>query len=130
MDLIAEDTDIQSLAAQEPLLQEGDRAEVRIYLNRELPESAVRQLTKELADKGVVLTEPITCESRMLSIKFEKRALPLVPIAIAVMGVLGTGFLGWQLFKPLWGAPLGIPMGVWVAGVALVGLLLYMGVKR
>ena len=130
MELIAEDTDIQSLAAQEPLFQEGDKGEVRIYMSTEMSESAIGQLTKELTDKGVVLTGPISYESRMLSIKFEKRILPLVPIAIAVVGVLGPGFLGWQLFKPSWGAPLGISMGVWVAGAALIGLLFYMGVKR
>ena len=130
MELVAEGSDIQSLADYEPLFQEGEKGHVQIYLDRELSELEVGQLAKELVERGVVLTRPIIYESRMLSIGFEKRTLPLVPIAIAVIGVLGTGFLGWQLFKPSWGAPLGIPMGVWAVGAALLGLLVYMGVKE
>ena len=129
MDLVAEGTDIKDIAAYDALFSEGDRGEVRIYLNTEMSEPAIRQLTKELMEKGALLTGPITCESRILSIRFEKRVAPLLIIA-GIASVLGIGFAGWQVFKPKWGAPLGVPMVVWVAGAALIGVLLYMGVKE
>ena len=127
MGLIAEGSDIQSLVTQEVLYQEGDRGEVRLYLNTEMSESAVTQITSDLMAKGVVLTGPIIAESRILSIRFEKRIAPLV---IIVAALLGSGVIGWQLFKPKWGAPLGIPVWVWATGAGLLVYVLYVGAKR
>ena len=127
MELVAEGSEIQNLANYEHLFQEGEKGQVQIYLNRELSNSDIEQLTKELTDKGAVMVAPITCESRILTIKFEKRIAPLILIVAAVLGI---GVVGWQIFKPSWGAPLGIPLGIWAVGAALLGLLVYMGVKE
>ena len=122
--------DLSSLPDYEAHYAEGDRGEVRMYVDRMLPEEKIQELQDSLLNEGVVLTEPIEQNSRIISIKFEKRLAPLAIIAIAVgVVVVAVGaVIGWQIFKTIqWG----VPVWVWlVGGGALLYLLLRKPVKK
>jgi len=122
--------DLSSLPDYEAHYAEGDRGEVRFYVDRMLPEEKIQELQDRILNEGVVLTEPIEQNSRIISIKFEKRLAPLAIIAIAVgVVVVAVGaVIGWQIFKTIqWG----VPVWVWlVGGGALLYLLLRKPVKK
>ena len=122
--------DLSSLPNYETYYAEGDRGEVRFYVERQLPMERIQELQDRILNEGVVLTEPIEQASRVISIKFEKRLAPLVIIAIAVgiVVVAVSAVLGWQIFKSIqWG----VPVWVWlVGGGALLYLLLRKPVKK
>ena len=122
--------DLSSLPDYEAHYAEGDRGEVRFYVDRMLPEEKIQELQDSLLNEGVILTEPIEQNSRIISIKFEKRLAPLAIIAIAVgVVVVAVGaVIGWQIFKTIqWG----VPVWVWlVGGGALLYLLLRKPVKK
>ena len=112
--------DLSSLPDYEAHYAEGDRGEVRFYVDRMLPEEKIQELQDRILNEGVVLTEPIEQNSRIISIKFEKRLAPLAIIAIAVgVVVVAVGaVIGWQIFKTIqWG----VSVWVWLVGGA--GLL-------
>ena len=132
MELIGEylGQDLSSLPNYEVYYGEGDRGEVRFYVDRMLSEEKIQELQDRILNEGVVLTEPITEVARIVSIKFEKRLAPLAIIAIAVgVVVVAVGaVIGWQIFKTIqWG----VPVWVWlVGGGALLYLLLRKPVKK
>ena len=125
MELIGEylGQDLSLLPNYETYLSEGDRGEVRFYVDRQVSEEKIQELQDSLLSEGVTLTEPISQIARVLLIKFEKRLAPLAIIAIVVGGIIaaGAGLLGWQIWKT---TQMGIPIWVWVvAGGALLYLI-------
>ena len=132
MELIGEylGQDLSSLPDYEVYYGEGDRGEVRFYVDRMLSEEKIQELQDRILNEGVVLTEPIQQNSRIISIKFEKRLAPLAIIAIVVGGIvaIGAGLLGWQIWKT---TQMGVPLWVWlVGGGALLYLLLRKPVRK
>jgi len=132
MELIGEylGQDLSSLPNYEVYYGEGDRGEVRFYVDRMLSEEKIQELQDRILNEGVVLTEPIQQNSRIISIKFEKRLAPLAIIAIVVGGIvaIGAGLLGWQIWKT---TQMGVPLWVWlVGGGALLYLLLRKPVRK
>ena len=115
--------DLSSLPNYETYYAEGDRGEVRFYVERQLSEETIQELQDRILNEGVVLTEPIEQIARIISIKFEKRLAPLAIIAIVVGGIVVVvgGLLGWQIFKTV---QMGVPLWVWfVVGGALAYLI-------
>ena len=98
----------------------GDTGELRIYLQDNLSQSNIDQLTLNL--QGVILTFPIVQDARILVIRFQK--------AVGTLAIIGestvNGVIGWQLFKvtgavfPVWG---------WVVGGLAAGYVLLGGKK-
>jgi len=120
MNLIAEGTDISELEKQEPRFAEGEKGELRFYIEKSLTKEQLNQLEQDILAQGVYLTEPIKQDARIIFINFEKRIAPLIIIGGAIIAAIGgAAFLGWQLSK----APLGIPWWLWVVGG---GALLYL----
>ena len=122
-ELIAEElsNSISSLPNYEVYFSEGDTGELRLYLERPLYQGEIDQLEQQILSQGVVLTEPIMQDTRIVSIKFQKTIAPLVIIAIAIVAVI-TGLLGWQIWKSV---QLGVPLWLWaIAGGAVLYLLL------
>ena len=130
-ELVAEELsgNISSLPDYEPYFGEGDTGELRLYLEHSLYQEEIEQLEQEILNQGVILTESITQDARILVIKFQKAIAPLMIIAIVVGGfaVVIGGLLGWQIFRSV---SMGVPLWVWlVGGGALLYLLLRKPVK-
>ena len=118
--------DLSTLPKYEAYFGEGDTGELRLYVSEFLTDNAIQQLEDEIIAKGVVLTEPITQDARIVVIKFKKMIAPLLIIVGAVVAI-GAGILGWQVFKT---TQMGVPIWVWVVGgSALLYLLLREPVK-
>lgn len=116
MVLVAEGQNIESLSGFEGIFNEGDKGEVRIYLSNELTMAEIQKLQDDIVAKGVVLSEPIVQDMRIVVIKFEKRIAPLLIIAAAI----GVAIIGWQLFKAI----SAIPWWTWLVGGGTVLYLL------
>jgi len=124
MRLIAEGVDINDLPLCEDMLAEGEKGEVRFFVDRMLFEAEIDQMEQEILSKGVILTEPIVQDAGMLVVRFQKAVAPLMVIALAVAAVIviGAGLLGWQLFS--WMGK--VPWWAWfAAGVGAVYLFVY-----
>lgn len=100
--------------------KEGDIGELRVYLQDNLTEEQVRLIEHEIIDQGVILIAPITQDSRILIIHFRKAIAPLI-IIVGAISAIGTGILGWQMWK---GTKYGIP--IWAWGVLAGGILVYL----
>ena len=117
MQLIAQGLDITELEQSESLLAEGEAGEVRLYLSQEPTIEQLQALQDGLLERGVILTEPIAYDARIVSIKFVKGIAPLVIVGLVVGGLFATG-IGWQVFKA---TRAGIPL--WVIGLGGAALL-------
>lgn len=113
MRLIAEGFELNKLSDAEHLFAEGDRGEVRIYLDGNIGTHA---LEERLLAEGVVLTDTIRQDAGVVVIKFQKQIAPLL-IIVGALGLMGVGAgLGWQIFK------FDIPSWAWVMGGIALGL--------
>ena len=121
MELIGEHLgeDLSTLGSYETYFGEGDKGEVRFYLSEPLTDSQIEEIESELCRQEVVLTGPIVQDAKIVYIKFQKAIAPLIIIA-AIVGAIGTGLVGWQIFST---AKLGVPVWAWVIGG---GALLYL----
>ena len=129
MELVAErlDNNLTPLSDYETYFREGEAGELRIYLNRPLYQDEIDCLETEILNKGVVLTEPITQDARILVIRFQKAIAPLLIIGGVVTAIVG-GIAGWQIFKlTTWGIPL---WTILLGGSAILYLLLRKPVKK
>ena len=117
MQLVAQGLDINKLEQSESLLAEGEAGEVRLYLSQEPTIEQLQELQDGLLERGVILTEPIAYDARIVSVKFRKGIAPLVIIGLVVGGLFATG-IGWQVFKA---TRAGIPL--WVIGLGGAALL-------
>ena len=111
-ELVAQGSDLSELPKYESLFSEGDRGELRLYLEQ----PATQEELQEMQDIGVVLTEPIAQDAGVMVIKFEKRVAPLVIFAGAIL----VAVVGWQLLKTV----SEVPIWAWVAGAIGVVMLL------
>ena len=119
-ELVAENKELKKLSLTEELFAEGDIGEIRFYLDRALSESEVATIESELRQQGVTLIGPVVQEHGILAVGFQKAIAPLLLIAL-VVGTLGAGVLGWQVFKLSTG---GVPTWVLlIAGMAVVYLM-------
>ncbi len=117
-------SDLTDLSQYETQYSEGDTGEVRVYLDRQLTDEALRSIENNIRSQGVVLTGPVTQDVRVLVIPFKKAIAPLAIIAIVVgaVALVGSTILGWQIFKSV---KAGVPLWVWgVGGAALLYLIL------
>ena len=112
--------DLSSLSNYESKFGEGDTGELHLYLDRILYANEITQLEQMIIRQGVVLTEPIVQDARMVVIKFRKEIAPLLIIGGAVVAIVGS-VLGWQIWKT---SQMGVPVWVWgVGGIALLYLM-------
>lgn len=122
MEKIAEylGSSLEAIADSEPLLKEGQRAEVWIFCDRTLDDATLRLMEKQIIEQGVKLTAPIEQVNQCIRIKCQKMMAPLAIIAIVVAGITAVagGIVGWQIFKA---TQMGVP--IWVWGVGLLGFL-------
>lgn len=109
---------IESLPSYEVQFAEGDTGELRLYLQRPLYQEEIDQLEQQILSQGVLLTEPISQDARVLVIKFRKAIAPLAIIATSV-GLITSILIGWQIFKESGSS---IPTWIWVicGGIVLV----------
>ena len=115
MQLVAQGLDINELEQSESLLAEGEAGEVRLYLSQEPTIEQLQELQDGLLERGVILTEPIAYDARIVSIKFRKGIAPLVIVGLVAGGIMGT-VLGWQVF--------GSSKGSWIWPVAgIIGIV-------
>ena len=114
--------DQADILAAESVLNEGDKGQFVFYTDGVLTDGQVSRLTQEIISQGVILTGPITQESGIIVVPFQKALAPLLIIGLAVGGVLllGTGLIGWQVFRSV---QQGVPLWVWAVGA---GALLYL----
>ena len=115
MNLIAEGLSLSELEACESLLPEGQKGEVRIYLDRNLTSSEIQQVEDRILAEGVVLTSSIQSVEGILVIPFQKAIAPLA-IIVVVVGLVAATVLGWQLMSDF----LGIPVWMWIVGGGLL----------
>ena len=125
LELVAENlgSDISFLGDYEVCYQEHDTGELRLYVDQPLSYDDINQMEYEICSQGIVLTEPIKQDARVVVISFQKAIAPLAIIAIIVGGIvaIAASLLGWQIFKY---TKLGVPIWVWaVGGIALLYLL-------
>ena len=118
--LVAENLggDLSTLENYEPVYRENNEGEIRLYTDSTLSQITLQELEDKITSGGVHLTEPITQEARIISIKFEKRIAPLAIIVVAVGAVI-AGILGWQLFK----LETVVQVGLIAAGIILLYML-------
>ena len=121
MELVAEGLELNKLAEAESLLAEGNKGELRLYLDRKISENILYEFENSLCNQGVILTEPIKQEAHILFIKFKKASDPLTIIAATVIATGVSEVIGWQLEKE----PLGIPWWGWAIGAVSLGLLVF-----
>ena len=119
MKVVAEGTSLAELITAEKLFAEGESGEMRLYIDRMLPEYQLAEIEREITSRGVVLTAPIAQEGSILSVKFQKAIAPLLIIAAAVAAF--AALIGWQIFKEHWG----IPWWIWLAGGGAVLYLMF-----
>ena len=119
--------DIQNIASFEKKYSEGDIGELKVYLQYPISDDTVTQLENGIKSKGVVLTDPIKTDSRVLIIHFKKAVEPLNIISSSLSN-LGIQIVGWQLFKDTISKNvLGMPMWAWgIGGLLAVIILLSM----
>jgi len=115
-ELIAQGENLNELPNNEDKFSEGDRGEVRFYLNESLSQPALQDLQDKLLERGVTLTEPIKQDARIVVVRFEKRIAPLLIIA----GIVVVGIVGWQLLKEA----AKIPVWMWAIGAIALGVYL------
>jgi len=115
--IIAEGPSISDLSQYEALFKEGEKGELRLYVERSLNQEELDCLAQEILDQGVTLTAPITQDARIVSIKFQKQIAPLLIIG-GVIVALVIGVTGWQLFKESVSV---IPVWLWLAGGITIG---------
>lgn len=121
MELVAEGTELNKLAEAESLFAEGDKGELRLYLDRKVSEDILYEFESSLCNQGVILTEPIRQEAHIVFIKFKKATEPLTIIAATIIATGVSSVIGWQLEKE----PLGIPWWGWAIGAVSLGVLLF-----
>ena len=116
--LIAENLgcDIGGLADHESQYSHGETGELRIYLQRPLYHDEIEEIRKELDMTGMF--QEICQDARILLIRFRKASSPLLAI-IAVLALISSAILGWQLFK---GDTMDVPawLVIGVAGAAML----------
>lgn len=123
MKVVAEGLEVNKIAEYESLYGEGEKGELRLYVDRQLSENEIASLETQICNQGVTLVEPISQEAHILFVRFQKLLVPLA-IIVAAIAAIGVGVAGWQLLKePLFG----VPWWVWMIGA---GVLTYMIVKR
>jgi len=118
-------SDIGIISQFEEYFAEYDYGELRIYVEQELTDTQIYQLEQDIIGQGVVLTEPISQDARIIVIKFQKAIAPLLIIGTAIAAIV-SGIIGWQLFIE----PLGIPLWVWAIGGAGLAYLIFMPSKK
>jgi len=129
VELVAENLDgtMNGLVEAGAHFAEYDTGEVYIYRQNELNESQLQDLQDQLLAEGVVLTEPIAQDARMIVIKFRVEMLPFAAIA-AIVAAVG-GLIGFTVFKDkvvtFLKAPFGVPWWVWAVGAVGVGIAVY-----
>lgn len=116
--------DISRIPGLESAFNEFEEGEAHFYLSSPLSQMEIDRLDRTLREQGVVLTAPVTQDARTLLIRFRKEFGPMAVITIAVAAVIavGTGILGWQVFKV---TQLGIPIWAWIIGVTALVYLLF-----
>lgn len=117
-------SDIQTLPNYEAYFAEGDTGELRLYLMGPMYQGDIDTLEQSIRSQGVVLTAPIRQDARVLMIQFKKAIAPLVILAAAVAAIaaVGSGIVGWQIFKTV---QAGVPLWVWLVGGAALAYLLF-----
>ena len=122
MNVIAEGQgqELATLDRYEYLFAEGQKGELRLYLSEGISMDTISELEQVILSQGVVLTEPIRQDARVVVIKFQKAIAPLIIIGLAVAAIIGAGLLGWQLFTALGK----IPWWAWAVGIFGVGFLM------
>ena len=95
MKLIAEGTQLSEVIPLESEFAEGNKGEIRLYLDREMSDSELVALETSLLEQGVVLTDVVKQDARIVLISFQKAIAPLIIIG----GIAIAGLLGWQLYK-------------------------------
>jgi len=119
-------SDLSPIPDYDSYFREGDTGELRLYISESLSDEVIGQLETEICSQGVILTEPIAQDARVVVIKFKKAIAPLIIIIGAVIAI-GASILGWQIFKSV---QMGVPLWVWlVGGGALLYILLEKPVK-
>ena len=115
---------LEQLGTYETQFPEGSTGELRVYTTADYPvtNEELTQMENQIRSQGAILTEPITYDNGMISIKFKKAIAPLIIIVGAVIAALGIGgFISWQLITSKLGI---IPGQVWiVAGGAILYLI-------
>ena len=91
-------------------------------MSQDLTQIQIDDLEKDIVSKGVILTNPITQDSRVLIISFQKSMAPLLAI-IESASTVGGVIIGWQLLKD---EKFGLPLWGW----ALIGGALIYGLSR
>jgi len=121
MELVAEGTELNKLSEAKPLFAEGDKGELRLYIDKKLTDDEIYNLENELCNKGVTLTKPIKQEAHIVFIGFQKASEPLDTIK-DILGKVKDFFInGWQLLKE----GIGVPWWGWAIGVGAIGLLIF-----
>jgi len=134
--LVAEGYDAASLSDQLASLQDGEFAEVRLFVDNPPSEYDLQELQIAFEQAGAILTEPIGYDAGIISIKFINSSTPqqigLLPLLIIPATILGTGFFAWQMTKEVKETTQAIPNIAYIlGGVALVGVvLIFMGRKQ
>ena len=121
MELIAEGININELPGYESLLAEGQKGEVRVYLDRTLSVEEIQQIDDSIRAQGVVLTGPVVQVARVLVISFQKALIPLAIIATVVTSLVAA-VLGWQILKTISTIPWWTYAGI--TGILILVLLL------
>lgn len=91
----------------ESKFSEGDTGELRLYLTQDLSQIQIDNLESDIIGKGIVLTNSVVQDARILIISFKKAMPPLSEIKESISKIGGQFIIGWQLFKDeKWGMPL------------------------
>ncbi len=106
---------ITDLPDHEKEYMEGEYGELQIYTSDSLAPYQIQQLEDDIRARGVVLSGPITHDARTVFIPFQKAQIPLALIASAVAAlivIVPTSIVGWQLYKTFTGVPKWIYLGL------------------
>jgi len=127
---IATGTDVTELPQYDPLLGEGQEAELVAYLRRPLPQAGLDSLEEALEANGVNLLEPVHQypNARELHVAFQK-GQPFLWIIAAALAAIG-GFVAWWKLSGLVIKPR-VGWAAAGAATALVGVFTtFLGVRR
>lgn len=97
--ILAQGTVLSELPDYEGLLEEGQKAEVTLYLTEEVGQEVLDQIYDGLVARGVVLTDDVIealGREPKISIRFQKAIAPLVIIAGVIGGIVFLPFIVWQ----------------------------------
>ena len=97
--ILAQGRVFSELPNYENLLEEGQKAEVTLYLTEEVGQEVLDQIYDGLAARGVVLTDDVIGtlgREPKITIRFQKAIAPLVIIAGVIAGVAFLPFIIWQ----------------------------------